>query len=69
MREIDFEMERTMRFVADIAHSRHPWLRSLRGPTEAEFRAAERFVDLFPTEEQEIDRTPTKVISVDEVKQ
>lgn len=62
MSELEMEVEKTMRFVADIARSRHPWLDQLRDPTDAEFRAAELVIERFPTPEQEIDRTPTVVL-------
>jgi hypothetical protein len=49
-------------FVSLSAHERHSWLSQLRPPTEDEERLERLFIQRFPTRDQAIEQTPTKVI-------
>ena len=57
------DIEEIIQSVRITALSRNPWLSNIRPPTEEEVKKAELFCELFPTKEQETDRTVTVVIS------
>lgn len=60
----DEEIGAIIEMVRTTAMARHPWLSELRLPTPDEVERAQIFCELYPTKEQETDRTTTVVLYV-----
>lgn len=55
-------IEDIMLFVQMSAYERHPWMNELRQPSETEEHIERLIVQRYPSEDQAIEETPTKVL-------